>query len=256
MELTFLGSGNFFTYDNFHSNILLRHNGKGMLIDAGSDLRHSLAAANCTFEDIAKIDTVFISHLHDDHCGGLEWLGFLSHFVTKHRIRLVLHTEIFQYLWPCRLIASMGELRDPHTGFVGSMKLDDYFDVDIVEEDFFWQGEDTLFRLERSPHIMDTFGLHCPEYGFFFSGDCSRAPSQFANDVAGIRRWNICQRCKLIFHDCETHSPPSGAHAHINDLLQMTPEVKAKTWLYHLSDGARLPSGFAGIVRRGQTFQL
>ena len=51
----------------------IAHNNKYLLIDCGSDARHSLAAAGYSFNEI---DNIFISHLHADHIGGLEWLGF------------------------------------------------------------------------------------------------------------------------------------------------------------------------------------
>ncbi len=72
MKLLFLGTGSAFVpiEDNYQSNMLLIHpNGKNLLIDCGSDIRHSLAHFGFNSYDI---DAVFISYQHADHCGGLE----------------------------------------------------------------------------------------------------------------------------------------------------------------------------------------
>ena len=240
MEFTFLGSGNYFTTANFHSNILVRHNDQGLLIDAGSDLKRSLPAAGFTCKDV---DTVYISHLHDDHVGGLEWLGFIRHFLGLPKPKLFLHQEIFQYLWPCKLAVGMDKLK------TGPMKLDDYFDVNVVEDDFFFG--DVFFRLVRVPHIMDSFGLFIPER-MWFTSDCAKV------------RADLCEQAKIIFHDCEMHDPASGAHTQFDDLLDLPDQIKSKIWLYHLHDVGEIEQvvhrnlaryhGFAGIIPCGETF--
>jgi glyoxylase-like metal-dependent hydrolase (beta-lactamase superfamily II) len=252
MKLNFLGSGNFFTEQNFHSNLLLQHNGHGLLIDAGSDLRHSLKAAG---HSLADIDTVYISHLHDDHCGGLEWLGFASRFITHKKLRLVMHMDVFQYLWPLRLAASMGNL--VYGCEMHQMCLNDYFYVDPVEEDFFW--EDVQLNLVRVPHVMDSFGLWLPKEGIYFTSDCADAYTHPAGNIYPKRVADIYEQSKMIFHDCEVSPRRSCVHANFEQQLsQMPSEIKAKTWLYHLHDGATLPDnhGFAGIVAQGQEFEI
>src|ERR1700733_4386232 len=80
MKLTFIGSGSAFTLgaNNYHSNMLLENaHGERLLIDCGSDARHSLHEAGFSYHDIHD---VYISHLHADHAGGLEWLGFTTKF--------------------------------------------------------------------------------------------------------------------------------------------------------------------------------
>src|SRR5215813_8474415 len=72
MKLTFIGTGSAFTMDNFQSNMLLEDSGKRLLIDAGGDVRFALAKVGLGAKDI---DALYISHLHADHIGGIEWLG-------------------------------------------------------------------------------------------------------------------------------------------------------------------------------------
>jgi ribonuclease BN (tRNA processing enzyme) len=79
-KMIFLGSGSAFTMKNRQSNAILidSENKKSLLIDCGTDIRHSLAKINYSHRDISA---VYISHAHADHAGGLEWLGFCSYFV-------------------------------------------------------------------------------------------------------------------------------------------------------------------------------
>ncbi|CAA9435206.1 MAG: Ribonuclease Z, partial [uncultured Phycisphaerae bacterium] len=71
MKLTFLGTGSAFTLANYQSNMLLEDSGKRLLIDCGGDARHAMAAAGYKAADV---DALYVSHLHADHIGGIEWL--------------------------------------------------------------------------------------------------------------------------------------------------------------------------------------
>jgi ribonuclease BN (tRNA processing enzyme) len=135
MKLTWLGTGGFFTLSNFHSNALIENdNGKALLIDCGTDIRHSLAAFE---KDPANIDTVFISHLHGDHAGGLEWLGFYTYFVTKTK-PTIYHpgTALYSALWDHLLAAGMAELSDKKANFLTYFESGGYKDW----EQFIWEG--------------------------------------------------------------------------------------------------------------------
>jgi len=91
-----LGSGGAFTTaeKNYHSNMLIYDESKDyLLFDAGTDIKDSLNTANIKPTDINKI---FISHLHGDHCGGIEYIGFKQMFdsETKKEYNLF-QTKIF-----------------------------------------------------------------------------------------------------------------------------------------------------------------
>ena len=83
MKLIFLGSASGLGRDatNFQSNmLLLTDSGKILLIDCGTDIRFSLSQANYLPQDV---DAVYISHLHADHIGGIEWFAFQRKFISK-----------------------------------------------------------------------------------------------------------------------------------------------------------------------------
>ena len=79
MKLIFTGTGSAFTTgaDNYQSNMLLVEGDQKLLVDCGSDIRHALWDLGLTYRDITN---VYVSHLHGDHVGGLEWLAFTRHF--------------------------------------------------------------------------------------------------------------------------------------------------------------------------------
>lgn len=80
--LRFLGVGAAFAGRELgQSNMLLESNGKRLLIDCGNRIQDMLEDhAGISKKELHQIDGVYISHVHADHVGGLEYLGFCTHF--------------------------------------------------------------------------------------------------------------------------------------------------------------------------------
>src|SRR5260370_30751209 len=78
MKLVVLGSGTSFPHpQRSAAGFWLETETGSLLLDCGADVAHRMAEENL---DWPKLDTIWISHLHLDHCGGLP--SFL--FRTKH----------------------------------------------------------------------------------------------------------------------------------------------------------------------------
>jgi ribonuclease BN (tRNA processing enzyme) len=253
MKLLFLGSGSAHTLapDNFQSNMVLATPaGRRMLIDCGSDVRWSLARQGLSHRDVSDI---YISHLHADHIGGLEYLGFQTRFdPCCDRPRLYLEASLVDRLWTHCLSGGMGIVCE------GETRLEDFFDVRVVQahQPFEWHG----VQLE----VVPTLHVACPsaavhshalavEHGgfrTFITTDTRFNPEQLGSQY---------DRADLIFHDCEVGPLRTGIHAHYEDLRRLPAAVRAKTWLYDYPTGA-LPDagadGFRGFVCAGQTFAL
>jgi ribonuclease BN (tRNA processing enzyme) len=253
MKLLFLGSGSAYTLasDNFQSNmVLVTPAGRRMLIDCGSDLRWSLARQGLTHRDVTDI---YISHLHADHVGGLEYLGFQTRFDPAcARPRLYLEASLVEPLWTHCLSGGMGIICE------GETCLEDFFDVRVVHahHPFEWEG----VQLEAVPtlHVacasaaVHSQALAVEHGGFrtFITTDTRFDPGQLGGQY---------ERADLIFHDCEIGPVHTGIHSHYDDLRSLPARVRAKTWLYDYQAGT-LPDatadGFRGFVRAGQTFDL
>lgn len=257
MKVQFLGVGSAFANETFQSNMLLEEEGRLLLFDAGGDLRRSLKAAGRTLRDI---DAVFISHLHTDHAGALEYIalstyfdpGFVDEHGKKRRPKLFLHKSMRSRVWQM--------LRHGCVFADRKSTLDDYFEVITLDTSFIWQGIE--FSLVPSVHSVDNgrpipcFGLSCVVNGtnIWISGDT-------VLDHGFSRRYDhgrLFAEADVIFHDCETGFP-TPVHAHYDELIGLAPDVRAKTWLYHFNDGERkncVADGFRGWVEQGQTFEF
>ena len=252
MQLIFIGSGSAFTVDrhNYHSNILLipTHGNRKLLIDCGTDARRALDALEYTYADISD---VYVSHLHSDHAGGLEWLGFTRKFDEQCiKPHLYIADTLCDDLWHKVLSGGMQSLEGERA------TLSSYFTVHRIkgEQSFIW--EDIVFSLVKTQHVFDGT-TEVPSFGLFFrlhnhhifiTTDTRFTPYRFADHY---------EKADLIFHDCETLSRKSGVHAHYEELKTLDPTIKQKMWLYHygtppLPDA--VADGFKGFVAKGQTF--
>jgi ribonuclease BN (tRNA processing enzyme) len=253
MKLIFLGAGGGIGVGtkNFQSNmILLSDNGKKLLIDCGTDIRFSLTHSRYLPKDL---DAVYISHLHADHIGGLEWLAIQRKFASKSNLpTLIIHEQLAELLWNNSLSGGLKTLEDKEAS------LNDYFVVKAINDELKFDWEGVHFSLIKTVHIysnkrlMPSYGLTLGYKGkmFFITTDTQFIPQAFES---------YYHDATLVFHDCETRRVPSGVHAHFNQLNTLNPTIKAKFWLYHYNDGA-LPDaqahGFLGFVRCGQIIDL
>jgi hypothetical protein len=104
MKITFAGVGSAFTDQRYYqSNMVITSSssGKRLLIDCGGDARFSLGELGATNANIGEwADGVYISHLHADHIGGLEWLGFCTYFNPKApKPKLFIVDTLIDELW-------------------------------------------------------------------------------------------------------------------------------------------------------------
>jgi ribonuclease BN (tRNA processing enzyme) len=253
MKLTFLGSGSAFTVgaNNYQSNMIIESpQKKRLLIDCGTDARFALTELGMTDLDV---DAIYISHLHSDHVGGLEWLAFNTIAnERKDKIKLYISETLVDELWDKVLSGGLSFINGQYAN------LSTYFEVHPIQTNHSFVWEDTEFQLIQTVHVMSGFKI-CPSFGLFFyvknypvyiTTDTQYSPNQIKE---------FYERAQIIFQDCETSAYKSGVHAHFKDLISLLPEVKKKMWLYHYNPGP-LPDekaeGFLGFVKKGQCFDF
>ena len=253
MKLTFIGSGSAFTLgtDNFHSNMLLSDDANNrLLIDCGSDARWALDKLGLSHKDITD---VYISHLHADHAGGLEWLAFTSKFdSSSKKPNLYICEKLVTDLWDKVLSGGLNSLQ------MELATLESYYNVHSVHENstFFWSTLE--LRIIQTVHIVSGFTI-MPSYGLFFNANDKNVFITTDMQFSPHQIKDIYRKADIIFHDCEITKEKSYVHAHYDELLTLAPEIKSKIWLYHYNP-SKLPDakkdGFRGFVLRGQVFDF
>jgi ribonuclease BN (tRNA processing enzyme) len=252
-KLIFLGSGSAFTVgaDNFQSNILLVNEaGNKLLIDCGSDIRFSLHAAGLSHLDVTDI---YISHLHSDHAGGLEYIGFSTKFDSRcQKPNLYMSKDIAAEIWDSTLSGGMKSIE----GEIAN--LDTYFHAYSVNRNSYFTWENTNFYLVKVIHVNNGYFI-MPSYGLFFEVNGTKIFITTDSQLCLEEVQEYYERADIIFQDCETTKFPSNIHAQYKQLLSLPTETRNKMWLYHYSPGA-LPNakedGFCGFIKRGQTFDF
>jgi len=252
MRLIFLGSGSAFTTDdNYNSNMLLENSHHhNLLIDCGSDARHALTDLGLSH---CNIQSVYVSHLHADHVGGLEWLAFTRMFDSdcNEKPTLYLQESLVKPLWENTLSGGLKSLEDKNA------ELSTYFRVKLIPKDTFnWEGLD--ITLVQTLHTKSC-GKLSPSYGLFFSADGLNILITTDTQFSPEHYKNFYEKADIIFHDCETIGKPSSVHATYKQLTTLDANIKKKIWLYHYNNN-KLPDakkdGFRGFVKKGQIFDF
>lgn len=252
-KLIFLGSGSAFTVgaDNYHANILLINDrDRKLLIDCGSDIRFSLYAAGFSHLEITDI---YVSHLHTDHVGGLEYIGLSSKFDPRcQKPNLYISKDMAGDLWQHTLSGGMRSVEGDLLG------IEDFFKVYAIDGDRYFYWEDIQFHLVKVTHVNNGYFV-VPTYGLFFKVQDAKLFISADSQLRIEELEKFYEQADIIFQDCETAPLPSQVHAHYTELVTLPGKIKSKMWLYHYQPGP-LPDaqddGFCGFVKRGQVFDF
>lgn len=252
MKLIFLGSGSAFAQiGNYQSNIILQaKSGKNLLVDCGSDVRLSLHEQGFSHNDIQD---VYISHLHSDHVGGLEWLAFATKFDPNCQ-KPMLHAseDVLEHLWDKTLAGGLSSIQ----GVTADIYT--YFQLDPIAANGYFTWHSINFYIVQTIHVISGYAI-MPVYGLLFTVNGTTIYITTDSQLIPFYLDSIYVKADIIFHDCETSPRKSGVHAHYSELRELPPEIKKKMWLYHYN-GEFLPDcksdGFAGYVVKGQCFDF
>ena len=259
------GVGSAFTDQRYYqSNFVIENShGSKLLLDCGSHAQFSLAELNLYPKDI---DAVYISHLHADHIGGLEWLAFMRKF-SQNKQKPVLYAadNLLQDLWDKSLRGGLESIQ----GDV--MSLTGYFECHAVPINNFFQFGNLKMTPVQTVHIMSGMGI-VNSYGLliqeitvhsdedknhpqrppvvFITTDTQHCPSQIQC---------FYNQADLILHDCETSQYKSGVHAHYTELMTLDAKTKQRMMLYHYQPEPKQDpwvAGFAGFLKKGMVLPI
>lgn len=275
MIIKVIGCGNAFSNKNFNQCVMLEECGESniqrMLVDCGYQTGAALHAAGIPLK---SINDIYVSHLHADHVGFLEGIGFQRYDwvnkppSSKHQSQHIgpgaVPVPIDHSHYAPNLYGNEGLLRDlwKHT-LSGGMRciegidatIDTFFYTrPIAPGDYFeWMG--WKCELIQQIHIMagsyisNTFGLFMTHistgYSIYFTTD-SQHCSPHQVEVFYKKADLIIQDCECIGVDTKTKTSKfmSGVHANFAQLAgwesanstKLTPDIKAKMFLSHYQD--------------------
>ncbi len=247
MEIVPLGVGEAFAKTLSQTNFLVRPaEGEPFLIDAGHTASRALHALGVGLREAAR---VVVSHLHADHIGGLEELGFTGYFAWGQRPVLHVPGNVLPYLWEHALQAGMGQrLRGPGGRFFEA-ELATYFDVrPLAGTEPFDLGSVRLTPFP-TPHVPGR-----PSWGFRLEDRATGRAALLTCDSRFHRR-NVeafGAGCDAIFHDCQLASNGAHIHATLDELLTLPAETQGRTFLVHYADDWRAFEGRLGRLRFGR----
>jgi ribonuclease BN (tRNA processing enzyme) len=222
-----MGTGNFFSTRRYHTSLLLLAGEFQVLIDCPDPFFRicaDAARASGRKIDPERIDHVIITHLHGDHCNGLEGFGFWRRFCCERprRPRLYTSHEVARLLWP-KLCGAMGEATSLRNGSAERYGLDDYFEVLSFEFGEAFSIGPLRIETFQTRHTLPCFAFRATAGGrtFGYSADTAFDP----------RLIDFLGPCDLIFHETDF-----GPHTALEDLESLPEPTRRRMRLIHLDD--------------------
>lgn len=235
-KIEVIGVGGAFSYELGNTSFLLWDEAEtsAILFDCGFSVYPKLRALEKeeNREIIKKIDTVFISHAHDDHIGSLGALLAHRYFVCSSNTNIVGLDVV------------------PYNAITHPLGFDFVFDCDVSQ-----------FEIIPTKHTPDMPSFACKAGGVFYSGDTGYS----------LLDTELAISSDVIIHEVSLHGVPllgwgegDFIHVGIEELIKNSSlQTRSKTWLCHYStsDKASLrkkarENGFKGLLSPGQIIEL
>lgn len=256
MKITAIGTGGALG-DGANTNLVFTQGESNelMCFDCGRTWPEAMKRFGFKWQNVSG---VYVSHLHGDHSGGLEVLGFNKYFKMgfpfgQHRPLVIGLWEVIHNLWDHTLKGGMESIQNQRN------TLNTFFDPCPVPPNGSFMWKNIMFQLVQTIHVVDdrrivpSAGLifHTDTKSVFITGDTQFAPNQIMS---------YYQSVDLIIQDCEVAQYPGSVHAQYHELCTLPSDIKRKMWLIHYDthleqDNVQL-DGFAGAVVEGQEFEV
>ena len=206
MNIQFLGTGGAFDLEYGNSSAIINQDGENILIDCGFSVFPQLVKTGL----IEHIDKILITHLHDDHVGGLSSLVLYYYYkLNLGKVKILVPNQLFK------------------NEILNFLKSTTVYPEKYVSFSFLDKSENIKYINTSNKHIkgMTSFGYVFFDSGntIVYSGDIASADTIFD----WLKEGNINQA--TVFHDvCFNYN---GVHAFYKDLIPYL--HKYKIFGYH-----------------------
>lgn len=221
-KLQAIGTGSAFTKTQCHTSLLIEINNKKYLFDCGFKVPQTLHDMGIPLNEI---DGIIISHIHGDHTGGLEEVGFMGKYVLNQKFNLYIAEELVKPLWENSLSGSMYDLGENEYG-----SLETFFNVFPFNDLRTFKLSDLEILPIRTVHVSK----QKPSYSFgiddrvFFSAD-----SLFDEELI-VQLFE--SGYEAFFHDCQLFDSEKPVHASLMNLSSLPEEIRNKMFALHYGD--------------------
>ena len=241
-EFTFtpLGVGDAFSANHYSSCLLIEGSGTRLLVDCPHPIRKMLREGTDGRVDVGDIDAVVLTHLHADHCSGLEGLGYFSRFVLGRRAVLYALPAVSDGLWGESLRAGMGRLVDDE-GAAHAMTLPDYFDLRPLSTKSAIDVAGLRVECRPTRHHIPTTALR------IHAGDTCLGYSADTGFDSSLIGW-------LDEADAFLHETGHGIHTPYAKLAALPEATRQKMWLIHYPDDLPEEANAIERLRQGERY--
>lgn len=226
MRFVPLGVGDAFSELHYSSSLAIEHDGALLLVDCPHPILKMLREARQATAlplSAERVVGVVLTHLHADHCSGLETFAYLSHFLLRRRLPIIAHPEVLDRLWDGHLAAGMEQLLPAVGAPFVRRGLDDFFEVHpVVETTPATIGHFTV-EVRRTIHHIPTTALRIR------AGDRTLGHSGDTAFDESLLTW--LAEAQMILHETG-----HGIHTPYAALAALPPELRSRMRLIHYPD--------------------
>jgi ribonuclease BN (tRNA processing enzyme) len=244
-----LGVGEAFSARHYTSCLALGVEDDWLLIDCPHPVRKMLREGSIAAGiplDLDRVYAVAVTHLHADHCCGLEDFGYFSRLVLDRPARLLMHPEVSDKAWTGLLAAGM-ELSLRPDAPPAYHRLDDYFELIDLDETVPVSCGPFTIECRRTIHAVPTTAFKIAAGGrtLGFSADTAYDPS--------LVDWLATS--DLIVHEATT-AIHSGVHTPYEKLAALPAKLRARIRLTHCPDDFDPGPGGIEMLQQGRSYAL
>jgi ribonuclease BN (tRNA processing enzyme) len=247
-----LGVGEAFTAQHYTASLVVGIDGDWLLIDCPHPVRKMLREASIAAKlpkplDLDRIHAVAVSHLHADHCCGLEDFGYYSFFALDRRAKLLMHPDASARLWDGLLAAGMELVQAKPDAQPVRKQLGDYFElIDLNPVQPVKCGPFSV-ECRRTIHSVPTFAFRIAVGGrtLGYSADTAYDPS--------LIDW--LADADLIVHEATTliHT---NVHTPYEKLAALPASLRSKMRLTHYPDDFDVACSVIEPLRQGRIYKV